>query len=346
MAIQGPERGRALTHAPLVWSLVQAVRPGGSFPQRVFPQTPPGEWGILPIRSSPPVRRRWVEPAQSALTAVRRAARAEVEQTILRVGARVVDEAVFTPGAVMPQGLFLTLTPNQLVTRTIRLSNGGTGALPFGVAEWAPSKWLFSPSGAGRAGSVDVPATLQSRIGEATARIEAALEGCKHTPRASGPGPWLCRPPPRRSWRRSRPTPTRMPTRCPSSAEPSAWPSRRRANSGHNLLGQGVRYDTGSEEAFERRLTVGASLRAGPLLLAADLGDPTGSRRFHHAAVEARLGVLTLRGGASGQLAREAGSPDLSAGAGVSLGEFQMDYAYLMPAALPATHRVSLTLRF
>lgn len=113
-----------------------------------------------------------------------------------------------------------------------------------------------------------------------------------------------------------------------------------------SLLGQGVRYDTGSEEAFERRLVVGVSLRAGPVVLAADLEDVTGNQRFYHAGAEARLGVLALRGGASGQLGQHPGSPDLSAGAGVALAAFQLDYAYLLPAALPATHRLSLTLRF
>ena len=116
-----------------------------------------------------------------------------------------------------------------------------------------------------------------------------------------------------------------------------------------NLMGQGLRYSTGFEEPWERRLTAGASVRLGPLLLAADVESLGGGGRFYHAGAELTLGLLALRAGATGSLTGS-GSPDqerdLSAGAGLRLGGLQVDYAYLMPSALPETHRISLTLRF
>ena len=119
-----------------------------------------------------------------------------------------------------------------------------------------------------------------------------------------------------------------------------------------NLVSQPIRYSTGSNEPWDRRLTVGASLRLGPLLLTADLESvgpaPGDAARFYHAGAEVRLGPLALRGGATGPLTNSGPSEterDLTAGVGLRLGGLQVDYAYLMPSALPETHRISLTLR-
>lgn len=120
-----------------------------------------------------------------------------------------------------------------------------------------------------------------------------------------------------------------------------------------NLAGSPIRYDDGHPEPWERRITAGTSLRLGPVLLAADLeslgGGQGSDRRYYHAGAELSLGPLALRGGATGPLTASGPSAeerDLTAGVGLRLGSLQVDYAYLMPADLPETHRLSLTLRF
>lgn len=116
-----------------------------------------------------------------------------------------------------------------------------------------------------------------------------------------------------------------------------------------NLLSRPVRYSTGAEEPWEPRWTAGASLRLGPLVLAADVESLARASRFYHAGVEVLLGPLALRGGATGPLTSSGPSEterDLSAGVGLRLGGLGVDYSYLMPSALPETHRISLTLRF
>lgn len=112
-----------------------------------------------------------------------------------------------------------------------------------------------------------------------------------------------------------------------------------------NLLGQPIRYSTGTSEAWERRIRAGFGLRAGPLLLAADLDNLSAEPRYYHAGGELRFGPLALRAGITGSASSGAGR-DLSAGVGVRLAMLQLDYAYLMPSELPDTHRVSLTVRF
>ncbi|MEW6047331.1 MAG: hypothetical protein AB1609_12755 [Bacillota bacterium] len=120
-----------------------------------------------------------------------------------------------------------------------------------------------------------------------------------------------------------------------------------------NLVQQPIRYTTGTDEPWERRLTAGASLKLGPILLAAEvesLGtDSSGGSRFYHAGAELNLAPMVLRGGATGPLSKSGPSEqerDLTAGVGLRLGGLQVDYAYLMPASLPDTHRLSLTVRF
>lgn len=74
-----------------------------------------------------------------------------------------------------------TLTPNQLVTRTIRVRNTGTGTLPFAVTKWAglpPAQPEAAPPAqpAGEGG----PAGLrgpQGQLDQVAARIGTALEG-------------------------------------------------------------------------------------------------------------------------------------------------------------------------
>ncbi len=120
-----------------------------------------------------------------------------------------------------------------------------------------------------------------------------------------------------------------------------------------NLMRQAIRYSTGFEEPWERRLSAGASVRLGPILLAGDvesLGERSSAgSRFYHVGAELALGLLALRAGATGALTPSGPSDqerDLTAGVGLRLGGLQVDYAYLMPSALPETHRISLTLRF
>ena len=112
-----------------------------------------------------------------------------------------------------------------------------------------------------------------------------------------------------------------------------------------NVLGQPIRYSTGASEAWERRLHAGFSVRAGPLLFAADLDNLTAEPRYYHAGGELRFGPLALRAGMTGSASSGVGR-DLSAGVGMRLAMLQLDYAYWMPSELPDTHRVSLTVRF
>lgn len=117
-----------------------------------------------------------------------------------------------------------------------------------------------------------------------------------------------------------------------------------------NALATPIRYSTGSVEAWERRLVAGASVRLGAVLLAADV-ERVGSRaQYYHAGAELAMGVLALRGGVTAPLGGKAEeaerSRELTAGVGLRLGLLQVDYAYLMPATLPDSHRLSLALRF
>lgn len=115
-----------------------------------------------------------------------------------------------------------------------------------------------------------------------------------------------------------------------------------------NAICSPVRYGTGSVEPWERRLVAGASVRFHTVLLAADVESIGGHRQYYHAGAELGLGALAVRAGISSPFGGEDATPsrDLSAGVGLRLGSIQVDYAYLMPASLPDTHRLSITLRF
>lgn len=105
--------------APGLWlaALLLAVLVAGATergvaeaPTRRAAQWVPGQLIVrfIPSRGFPVLPQRiGGEAAQSTVVEVRRAARAEMDQVASRIGFRVLDEAVFTPGVAMPQGLFL-----------------------------------------------------------------------------------------------------------------------------------------------------------------------------------------------------------------------------------------------
>ncbi|WP_324668085.1 PorV/PorQ family protein [Geochorda subterranea] len=117
-----------------------------------------------------------------------------------------------------------------------------------------------------------------------------------------------------------------------------------------NAVATPIRYSTGAVEAWERRLVAGASVRLRSLLLAADVESVGGHSQYYHAGAELGLGLLALRGGITAPMGGDgedaADSRELTAGIGLRLGSLQVDYAYLMPATLPDSHRLSLALRF
>ena len=115
----------------------------------------------------------------------------------------------------------------------------------------------------------------------------------------------------------------------------------------HNLWSQPIRYSTGTAERWEGSLTVGASARLGPVLVAADLEQPGGPDRYYRVGAELSWSSISLRAGAAGPLSGPgSGGMDLTAGLGLRLGRFNADYALLLPADLPESHRLSLTVRF
>lgn len=112
-----------------------------------------------------------------------------------------------------------------------------------------------------------------------------------------------------------------------------------------NLFNTSVSYSTGASERWEHKLRAGVSASLGRVTLAADLENLGATPVYYHAGAEVALGMVALRGGATGPLGA-AGDRELSAGAGLRLGNAQVDYAFLMPQTLPQTHRLSLTVRF
>ena len=107
-----------------------------------------------------------------------------------------------------------------------------------------------------------------------------------------------------------------------------------------NVLGS-VHYTSGETDAFDRSWGVGVSTRPLPgLLIAADAvvkGEYT-----LHAGAEYLLGNVALRGGAIwGE-----GRTSFTAGLGVVMPGFSVDYAYQTHNLLPDSHRLSLSIEF
>lgn len=107
-----------------------------------------------------------------------------------------------------------------------------------------------------------------------------------------------------------------------------------------NVLGS-VHYTSGETDSFDRSWGVGVSTRPIPgLLIAADAvvkGEYT-----LHAGAEYLLGNVALRGGAMWG----GGGTSYTAGLGVVMPGFSVDYAYQTHNLLPDSHRLSLNIRF
>lgn len=107
-----------------------------------------------------------------------------------------------------------------------------------------------------------------------------------------------------------------------------------------NVVG-GVRYSSGSDDAFDRSWGVGVSAKPiEGLLLAAD-AVVKGDYELR-AGAEYMIGHVAVRGGCSWG----AGQTSLTAGLGVRFSGFSADYAYQAHNVLPDSHRLSLSIAF
>jgi len=120
-----------------------------------------------------------------------------------------------------------------------------------------------------------------------------------------------------------------------------------------NLLSLGIGYKSGHRESWRLNLRLGSSVKLKYLLLAMDLE----SIGVFHLGSEFKLSGLAVRGLKLEGLALRAGifwkggegeggglAP--TAGLGLILGNFQLDYAFIAYAQLPATHRLAVTIKF
>lgn len=107
-----------------------------------------------------------------------------------------------------------------------------------------------------------------------------------------------------------------------------------------SVLGS-VHYTSGDDDAFDRSWGVGVSTRPLPGLLVAADAVVKGEYTLH-AGAEYLLGNMALRGGAIwGE-----GRTSFTAGLGVVMPGFSVDYAYQTHSVLPDSHRLSLSIRF
>lgn len=108
---------------------------------------------------------------------------------------------------------------------------------------------------------------------------------------------------------------------------------------GRNLFGK-IKYDSGTEDAFNRSFGLGVSFKpldnlliAGDALLGSGLDARIGAEYLYR-------GFAIRAGGAFGE------QPTLTMGAGFEVANFNIDYAYQYNKVLPDSHRLSLRLQF
>ncbi|MGE5574423.1 MAG: hypothetical protein ACM309_05895 [Bacillota bacterium] len=107
-----------------------------------------------------------------------------------------------------------------------------------------------------------------------------------------------------------------------------------------NVLG-GIHYTSGHEDAFDRSWGVGVATRPLPGLLIAADAVVKGEYELR-AGAEYLIGNVALRGGGWWG----GGQTSFTAGLGVTLPGFSVDYAYQTHNLLPDSHRLSLSIRF
>ena len=111
---------------------------------------------------------------------------------------------------------------------------------------------------------------------------------------------------------------------------------------GYRLIGAMTYGD--KEQVFSPRYVAGVAIVTKALTLTGECETDADENKLLRAGGELSLGSIALRGGGKYDMAEE--EMTVSAGAGLKLGGAQVDYAYVMPANLPVTHRLSISLSF
>lgn len=111
---------------------------------------------------------------------------------------------------------------------------------------------------------------------------------------------------------------------------------------GHRLFGD-MTYGEESQK-FTPRYAIGAALVGKRMSLTCEYETEPGQSELLRTGAELSVGSMKLRGGGRYDLAAQEWS--LSTGAGISFRGAQVDYAYVIPANLPVTHRLSIGLTF
>jgi len=111
---------------------------------------------------------------------------------------------------------------------------------------------------------------------------------------------------------------------------------------GYRLIGAMTYGD--KEQAFSPRYVAGAAIVTKVLTLTGECEIDADQNKLLRGGGELSLGSIALRGGAKYDMAEE--EMTLSMGAGLNLGGAKVDYAYVMPANMPITHRISIGIAF
>lgn len=109
-----------------------------------------------------------------------------------------------------------------------------------------------------------------------------------------------------------------------------------------NVLGE-MKYDN-ETFPFEKAVVAGGALQTASILLTGEYEMNLAAGNHLRAGAEYKLlPQIALRAGVVYD--QQTQEKDLSAGLGIKIAGLKVDYAYMMPAALPVTHRVSVNIK-